>query len=192
MVGGEFSVGRERIRQVEAKALRKLRHPSRSCRLKRWLVSPNTIFDACVDRRELWGLAWWMDRWLKAREDDVATEIKSLSQRLRDKDKEIDYLNLQLMRLRAIVEEMKKKSLGELPLPASLKEIGLEQLGLPMRIKKVLQRANIYTVGDYLLLGLDDRGKYHIRGLGIKSLRLLRTKIEEVGKGEKKQNVEKV
>jgi RNA polymerase primary sigma factor len=29
-VGQEFSVTRERIRQIEAKALRKLRHPSRS------------------------------------------------------------------------------------------------------------------------------------------------------------------
>ncbi|MBM3450536.1 MAG: RNA polymerase sigma factor RpoD [Armatimonadetes bacterium] len=33
-VGKEFSVTRERIRQIEAKALRKLRHPSRSKRLK--------------------------------------------------------------------------------------------------------------------------------------------------------------
>lgn len=29
-VGKEFNVTRERIRQIEAKALRKLRHPSRS------------------------------------------------------------------------------------------------------------------------------------------------------------------
>jgi RNA polymerase primary sigma factor len=33
-VGQDFSVTRERIRQIEAKALRKLRHPSRSKRLK--------------------------------------------------------------------------------------------------------------------------------------------------------------
>lgn len=33
-VGREFSVTRERIRQIEAKALRKLKHPSRSKRLK--------------------------------------------------------------------------------------------------------------------------------------------------------------
>ena len=33
-VGKEFDVTRERIRQIEAKALRKLRHPSRSKRLK--------------------------------------------------------------------------------------------------------------------------------------------------------------
>jgi len=33
-VGREFSVTRERIRQIEAKALRKLRHPSRSKKLK--------------------------------------------------------------------------------------------------------------------------------------------------------------
>ncbi|MFZ0796330.1 MAG: sigma factor-like helix-turn-helix DNA-binding protein, partial [Terriglobales bacterium] len=33
-VGLEFAVTRERIRHIEAKALRKLRHPSRSLRLK--------------------------------------------------------------------------------------------------------------------------------------------------------------
>ena len=36
-VGKEFDVTRERIRQIEAKALRKLRHPSRSKRLKDFL-----------------------------------------------------------------------------------------------------------------------------------------------------------
>ncbi|MTI94802.1 MAG: RNA polymerase sigma factor RpoD [Firmicutes bacterium] len=36
-VGKKFSVTRERIRQIEAKALRKLRHPSRSKRLKDYL-----------------------------------------------------------------------------------------------------------------------------------------------------------
>ena len=33
-VGKEFNVTRERIRQIESKALRKLRHPSRSKKLK--------------------------------------------------------------------------------------------------------------------------------------------------------------
>ena len=37
-VGKEFNVTRERIRQIEAKALRKLRHPSRSKRLKDILI----------------------------------------------------------------------------------------------------------------------------------------------------------
>lgn len=37
-VGKEFGVTRERIRQIEAKALRKLRHPSRSKKLKDYLV----------------------------------------------------------------------------------------------------------------------------------------------------------
>ena len=36
-VGQEFNITRERIRQIEAKALRKLRHPSRSKRLKDYL-----------------------------------------------------------------------------------------------------------------------------------------------------------
>ena len=36
-VGKQFDVTRERIRQIEAKALRKLRHPSRSEQLKSFL-----------------------------------------------------------------------------------------------------------------------------------------------------------
>ena len=36
-VGKKFGVTRERIRQIEAKALRKLRHPSRSRKLKAFL-----------------------------------------------------------------------------------------------------------------------------------------------------------
>ena len=36
-VGQSFAVTRERIRQIEAKALRKLRHPSRSRKLKAFL-----------------------------------------------------------------------------------------------------------------------------------------------------------
>ncbi len=37
-VGTVFDVTRERIRQIEAKALRKLRHPSRSKKLKDFLA----------------------------------------------------------------------------------------------------------------------------------------------------------
>ena len=36
-VGQLFGVTRERIRQIEAKALRKLRHPSRSRKLKDYM-----------------------------------------------------------------------------------------------------------------------------------------------------------
>lgn len=36
-VGQQFNITRERIRQIEAKALRKLRHPSRSKKLKDFL-----------------------------------------------------------------------------------------------------------------------------------------------------------
>jgi RNA polymerase primary sigma factor len=38
-VGQTFSVTRERIRQIEAKALRKLRHPSRSSKFRAFVQS---------------------------------------------------------------------------------------------------------------------------------------------------------
>ena len=44
-VGREFNVTRERIRQIEAKALRKLRHPSRSRKLKDYLEKMVKISD---------------------------------------------------------------------------------------------------------------------------------------------------
>ncbi|MFA6686542.1 MAG: sigma-70 family RNA polymerase sigma factor, partial [Desulfuromonas sp.] len=39
-VGQDFNVTRERIRQIEAKALRKLRHPSRAKRLRSFVDTP--------------------------------------------------------------------------------------------------------------------------------------------------------
>jgi len=44
-VGGEFNVTRERIRQIEAKALKKLRHPSRSGKLRYFLFPPEESKD---------------------------------------------------------------------------------------------------------------------------------------------------
>jgi len=39
-VGKQFDVTRERIRQIEAKALRKLRHPARSDPLRSFMTKP--------------------------------------------------------------------------------------------------------------------------------------------------------
>ena len=41
-VGKQFDVTRERIRQIEAKALRKLRHPSRSDNLRSFIDAENS------------------------------------------------------------------------------------------------------------------------------------------------------
>jgi len=41
-VGKQFGVTRERIRQIEAKALRKLRHPSRAKKLKTFADTPES------------------------------------------------------------------------------------------------------------------------------------------------------
>jgi len=48
-VGKDFSVTRERIRQIEVKALRKLRHPSRSKKLRAFF---ETAQDEEVDHDE--------------------------------------------------------------------------------------------------------------------------------------------
>jgi len=39
-VGKQYNVTRERIRQIEAKALRKLRHPTRRCKLEGFFEAP--------------------------------------------------------------------------------------------------------------------------------------------------------
>jgi len=56
-VGHQFGVTRERIRQIEAKALRKLRHPSRSRRLRTFLTTDRDNFgwlegDGAITQRE--------------------------------------------------------------------------------------------------------------------------------------------
>jgi RNA polymerase primary sigma factor len=43
-VGQQFSVARGRIRQIEAKALRKLKHPSRSRKLRSFLINGASPF----------------------------------------------------------------------------------------------------------------------------------------------------
>ena len=56
-VGQQFSVTRERIRQIEAKALRKLKHPSRSRKLRdERTVAPPGVARRAVAR--LWSEAW--------------------------------------------------------------------------------------------------------------------------------------
>ena len=45
MLAVEFSVTRERIRQIEAKALKKLRQPSRSKKLKDYVEGTDTSRD---------------------------------------------------------------------------------------------------------------------------------------------------
>ncbi|MDQ6973391.1 MAG: sigma factor-like helix-turn-helix DNA-binding protein, partial [Mariprofundaceae bacterium] len=45
-VGKQFGVTRERIRQIEAKALRKLRHPSRADKLKTFADTPPENLEA--------------------------------------------------------------------------------------------------------------------------------------------------
>jgi hypothetical protein len=55
-VGQQFSVTRERIRQIEAKALRKLKHPSRSRKMRSFLDQQPT--HCCRNAREALGPAW--------------------------------------------------------------------------------------------------------------------------------------
>jgi RNA polymerase primary sigma factor len=43
-IGRQYNVTRERIRQIEAKALRKMRHPTRLRHLQGFLESEETIF----------------------------------------------------------------------------------------------------------------------------------------------------
>jgi len=48
-VGKDFAVTRERIRQIEVKALKKLRHPSRSRKLQSFFDKDDDFFDGDED-----------------------------------------------------------------------------------------------------------------------------------------------
>ena len=48
-IGKQFDVTRERIRQIEAKALRKLRHPSRAEKLKTFFPELGNLDESHMD-----------------------------------------------------------------------------------------------------------------------------------------------
>ena len=98
-IGQQYSVMRERIRQIEAAALRKLAHPSRSSRLRAFLVSeisrrstaPTSIMpklsfsDATAEENQQ--MSWtrdWVEHveklWVAGKSsDEIAKEIGGIS-----------------------------------------------------------------------------------------------------------------
>ena len=90
-IGQEFGVTKERIRQIEGKALRKLRHPSRSRRLEKFLISPTEPTRTEVENEQLW-----------TRIQRLATILERLG------IKEEDFEGLKTVELVIAVEELKK------------------------------------------------------------------------------------
>ena len=79
-VGREFKVTRERIRQIEAKALRKLRHPSRSKKLKDYLIDRKIPVE---ERDQLWLLADGSEiLWIIGDRISAAYKVKEQSSRI--------------------------------------------------------------------------------------------------------------
>ena len=155
--GKEFGVSRERVRQIEAKTLRKLRHPSRTLHIKGkdlWTYMIKRIFAECERMPKPPGLfvLWEYDSAFgEAERDSQKKLVKQLEER-------VSYL-----------EALIKKAF---PQP-------ITELDLSSRVINILTRARHWafdtpTVGEVALLSERDR----IEGLGYRGIKELKDVLQ--------------
>ena len=140
-VGKEFKVTNERIRQIEAKALRKLRHPSRMKYYKFGLT----------------GIEQY-------------NSLKDIQKLIDEKKKELDNLNYEIEEAvkemeRIKVEPYTPKKDGTLKGGQSI-----EELDLSVRTFNCLRRYNIRTIGQLIEVAEKEEQLLKIRNLGRKSI----------------------
>jgi hypothetical protein len=106
-VGRTFDVTRERIRQIEAKALRDLKHPQRSEKLRELLGWYETTADKEAEAKEI--RAQWANALKNARLRDEAQKQAKAHTKLREKlrEQELEKAYEEDLRLRAKWEEIK-------------------------------------------------------------------------------------
>jgi len=110
-IGNRFDVTRERIRQIEAKALRKMKHPSRLDVFKELLGWYESTADKEAEAKKL--REQWAKARERARERDEAKKQAVLNALLRREQKEREYkqelerVQQEDLRLRAKWEEIK-------------------------------------------------------------------------------------
>jgi hypothetical protein len=156
-VGNDFGVTRERIRQMEAKALRKLRHMSRQ----------NFILHGYIGGAEL--------KELKAREEQLDEREKEIEKR----EKALQDI---LVRYKPKFDALKINI--DMPLEMIQKNIersaGIETMDLSVRSYNCLKRLGVNTIMDLILLveGNDYWDLAKARNLGRKSLREIIEKLD--------------
>ena len=156
----QFGVTRERVRQCEAKAIRKLRHPARQ----------NMIIFGYEGASEYSGL--------KNKERELHERESIL------KEREERLVNI-LARLKPILEEMdmwgeNASETKETSIEYSTMKLPIENLDLSVRSFGCLRRAGAFNVED--VVKIVESGKLlHVRNLGRKSAEEIITKLAEYG-----------
>lgn len=149
-VGRDLNVTRERIRQIEAKALRKLRHPSRR----------NFIMHGYFGGAEL--------KELKAKAEELDAREKSLQERERKLNEVLEKYKPKFDALHITIEspleEVQEAFRNNMP---------IEEMDLSVRSFNCLRRANIRTVLDLINYCENDGRELkllRVKNLGRKSM----------------------
>ena len=161
-VGKVFNVTRERIRQIEAKALRKLRHPARQKMIKHGLEGSNLNLELSKKEAEL-----------NVRE----SEIERRENRL------IGLLN-EIMSYAEEVTERRKKALKE----RTWRDLTVEELNLSVRSFNCLMRGDIHTAGE-IANAFESTRIYNLRNMGRQSIKEVAWKLYDVSQGEADYNI---
>ena len=157
-IGKELGITRERVRQIEAKAFRKLRHPSR--------------FKPIVngfDANEEWKKLKQKEEDLNKREEDLTSREDKLQKILDEYKPKFDALHISIdMPLKKIEENVTFSA-------------GVEEMDLSVRATNCLWRSNINTINDLIkACESENFNLMHIRNLGRKTLREILEKLYEM------------
>lgn len=158
-IGAHFNVTRERIRQVEAKTLRKLRHPSRSRYLKNFQN-------------------------MQIRLTALSDRTKSFEDKLRTTDENLDQVSRRLEVTEQALRQLPfAKELAGLPedSPKPVDPIldrSVDELEFSVRTYNCLDRAGIKTVRD--LVQRSDREMLAVKNFGKKCLREIKEILKEM------------
>ena len=153
-VGKEFGVNRERIRQIEANALRKLRHPARACYIA-------------------------TGEGLRRNYDELQAEYNEKIENLKDEIRRIEDISKGLQAGKALADF--SSELDELGISGkhSIYSWNIEELDLSIRPYNCLKRAGVNTVGELMECSVERLMK--MRNMGRKSLDEIIKKIGEHG-----------
>ena len=154
-VGATFDVSRERIRQIEAKALRKLGSPKRISEIKPYVDADLEIRDILI------GLA------------DGTLIVKKPSENSKTKDQAEDHSLDRTANMDTSASRFEESPIAISP------DMGIERLGLSNRSYNCLKRAGISTIEDLCSYTANDLRR--VRDLGRKSEEEIHIKLKEAG-----------